>query len=880
MTSASHKRSWTAYIVVFVVALTILASGLGRFGIWQPAELRIADLARGEGPAREAQSRPPLQIAAVRVGFNRLGATEVGGRLPTALFAVAATMALALAVAAASDARTGAFVGITYATMPLVFMNARQMFGGGVAQSAFTLLFAAIIYVFWGRPPPGVADDSPGGSGTSQGGLVAALWHYGRWLLLALVPLAIAAAGAMLGVVPVLLGASLAALLRWRYESRSSRIAGALLALVGVVTGYLCFRAAVAPHEGYDALTGVAGGPNPPRPLPTYETYIEQIGHGLFPWTGIAAFGVVRLLFAPPTQGLDKAASPVTIAEAWRESGMRLAAFVTLCVAFGVQSFHLQQFGLSPFIAVAPLAVATGVALRDAEREQAPWRLVVAGATFFTVIVVRDYMLFPKSSYAALGLPEGGPAFPTGFTTPLKDLGRVQTPTAEVYFLAWALIFIGLGLSPLFQGAGHVKSFAWKRPFTWIREIEDQARAELEREPPLLPAWLNWARPLLPTAILANLSSWLLLFAATVMVVFGFSAAFSPTLTTQVRNAFVGIAAIPLIVVLATYFVLALWNFYAWAGDPDRVWVQWLGSRVAFVPLAAFLAAVISTHYFVPALSEHLSPRGVWSVIRTVRRSNEPVARYGGNQNDRATRYYADFEPVDLHSESEAVEWLRQREPRHYMVVGADVFPSLNRSFRRAQPEGQRHNVPVIDATNSNLYVAASDLGSRPSRNPLDPFVMSVDRDNTGRLWHPHGRHIDGHFVPEPARFDDAIEYLGFNLDSNNMSYVPLGGSFKLTLHFRVLREVYGDHQIFIHVDGPCPRINGDHPPVGGRYPVRYWLPGDYIHDEFRVSIPSYCRAGRYYVYMGFFQGDDRMRVSGGEHDRENRVVAAVVNVR
>src|SRR5207244_234880 len=124
--------------------------GLSRFGIWQPNELRTADLARGADPtaAREAETRPPLQIAAVRFGFRHMGQSEEGGRLPTALLAILATLALALSIASATDdRRAGALTGIAYATLPLVFMNARQMFGGGIAQSGSTLLFAAVIYI-------------------------------------------------------------------------------------------------------------------------------------------------------------------------------------------------------------------------------------------------------------------------------------------------------------------------------------------------------------------------------------------------------------------------------------------------------------------------------------------------------------------------------------------------------------------------------------------------------------------------------------------------------------------------------------------------------------------------------------------------------------
>jgi hypothetical protein len=87
---------------------------------------------------------------------------------------------------------------------------------------------------------------------------------------------------------------------------------------------------------------------------------------------------------------------------------------------------------------------------------------------------------------------------------------------------------------------------------------------------------------------------------------------------------------------------------------------------------------------------------------------------------------------------------------------------------------------------------------------------------------------------------------------------------------------------VFVHVDGPGgPRINGDHEPVErGKYPVRLWLPGDYIRDKITVAIPVTYRPGIYTVFMGFYDGGDRMRAEGGDHDRENRVVAARVRVQ
>jgi hypothetical protein len=892
MSAPPSKGPLQALVAPLLVALLVIATGLGNFGIWQPTELRVADAARGTVQAPEVLgSRPPAQVSAVRFGFRTFGASESGGRLPSALLGTVAVLALALAVWSASDARTAGFAGTAYASMPLVFMNARQMFGGGVAQSAFTLLFSSAIVALFCRPPP---EDKPA---------LQTLYKLRAVPVLLFAPLAVLSGGAMLGVVPVLVGVGIVPLLRWKDEEPAARGMGLALTAVGAVLGALAFRAGVRlPLEGYSWLVGTGPEAHPPATLPTHDTLIEHIGHAVFPWTGLVAFGLARLGAPPPLDASDvgREGTVVPTGEAWRESALRLSAIGAAVVAFGLQGFHVQQFGPSPFIAAAPLAIAAAIALRDSERSAIGWKVVTAGVTFFTVIMVRDYLLFPKSSYSALGLIDGGPSFPDGFrwsqdnqpnktifqwfaANKLGSFGHIARGSApgEAYFVVMALAYIAVALPALFQGAGTIARFGLLRPYEWMREVEAAASAErdaLARE----NRW-RFYHAVTGTGILANFRAWAAGVALALVAGFGGSAATSQTLGTQARATLYGFAAIPVVVLAGIYGFILLWNLFSWLGDPRGPVARVLGSRVGITALAGVLVAVLFTRGYIPALSEHLSPRGVWAVIKQVRRSHERVARFGGSSEERTTGYYADFPVTNLDSEGEAVSWLRTgtSADRRFMLVDARVFSQLNRAYRLAQPQGSRSNIPVLDASNSNLLVAASDAGERGSRNPLDAIVMSTDRLLTREdHYHAHGRYEGSRFVEEPARYDDNLEFLGYNLDSKGMSYVPVGGSFKIKYHFRVLREMSGSWQIFIHVDGQCPRINGDHEPAGGRYPVRNWLPGDIIHDEQEITIPGYCRGGTYYVYMGFFQGDDRMRVTGGDHDRENRVVAARIVVR
>ncbi len=855
MKNASSDR-WVAYLVAITAAAIVLLFGLNRYGIWQPSEIHVADMAR-ELIARSpvTYDRPPGQPAIVALGFRMGGVTELWGRLPTALLSFLAALALMGAARAVGDRRLAAYTGIAYVTLPLVFLNARTMHGGGVTQSSVTLALAGMVSLIWARDPRVQI------AGAVVGALGGALGVY--------------SAGVMVGLVPVLGAVGLAVLLRIRHETPLASIVGAGSLLASVVLGVLCVRATAHDLTGVSLLLGATNHSPAPTAWQTFEGYFEHIAHATFPWTGFVPFGLVRLVSPPsplPEGAKDPWIDEAEVAEddasgAWRESGMRITAFVLVALTLGLQTYHMQLYGMSPFVAAAPLALGLAVLLRDCEREQSPWRTVAVAAALGTVLMLRDFLQFPKTGYAALGLPEGGPTFPTGFAIKFSEWidnvraarsagGDIPPMPGEGFAIVETVMFMVGGILVVFQGAGEVKPFGWSRPLEWLNETESEGAKACRRERKEL------GRRTGGSLLLSNLRV-VLAVLAVVCVVVGLSVPGAiPQLTTPGRNALRALVALPFAAVLGTFATIAVWNFYAWLGRPGGAVNGVLGSRVAWVPLAATaVALVISQGYFV-ALSEHMSPRGVWSVVRALRHGTEPVGRFGGSGDDPATRYYTSATVETLGNEGEAVGFLT-RGPRSFLVIGSDVFPSLNAAYRVAR----RQNLPIADATNSNLLLAVSDLEGRRNRNPLGEWVRSE---------RPTMRHA----AREAVRWEDSIEYIGYDLDSRGAQFVPLGGTFKVTFVFRVLRDPGRNWQLFVHTDGPGPRMNGDHEAVGGRYPTRYWRAGDFIRDQITVSIPSTYRAGTYTVYMGFFDGGDRMRLDGGNHDRDNRAIVVGVNVR
>ena len=132
----------------------------------------------------------------------------------------------------------------------------------------------------------------------------------------------------------------------------------------------------------------------------------------------------------------------------------------------------------------------------------------------------------------------------------------------------------------------------------------------------------------------------------------------------------------------------------------------------------------------------------------------------------------------------------------------------------------------------------------------------------------------------EPLPVGTQIELVGYDLDLPNDGYVGAGQTFAVTWYWKVMRQVPGGFKVFLHVDGQGNRLNGDHDPVDGRYPVRLWDEGDVVVDRQELTVPANYRPGTYTFYIGFYSGSTRLHVEQGREDDADRVIAGTVTVR
>jgi len=294
-------------------------------------------------------------------------------------------------------------------------------------------------------------------------------------------------------------------------------------------------------------------------------------------------------------------------------------------------------------------------------------------------------------------------------------------------------------------------------------------------------------------------------------------------------------------------------------------WIRYgygrLGSQRIFPALAGGLAVGgFVALWFQPALSQHFSPKPVYDAYRQLTGERaDPLASY--QLPSTAAHYYTNA-PIEEITEKEALIGFLEKGGQRWVVMPADQLPQLNRAYRGATSE----HLYVADARSARLLlIAAQPINGRPNENFIANAVLKDA---------PQVQHLVG------ANFDDRIELVGYDLELPRGDTVGAGQRFGVTWYWRVLDEAPSGYQVFVHVDGHGLRLNGDHVPVGGRYPTKLWEKGDVIVDKQELMVPANYRVGDYVMHVGLFSGSKRLEVKSGTNDGDNRVVAGTLTVR
>ena len=308
-------------------------------------------------------------------------------------------------------------------------------------------------------------------------------------------------------------------------------------------------------------------------------------------------------------------------------------------------------------------------------------------------------------------------------------------------------------------------------------------------------------------------------------------------------------------------------------GAPARLF-RALESARGYAPVLAVLFTIVAGLFlfrYIPGVTYHLSQRGVFEAYTRMADPGEPLLRYQVSSRDNSV-YLTDVETV---RGAEQFAELFESEERMFAIVPRTKLASIDYDIRQRF----KKNLHVLDARSSRLLLVSNKLEEGEEDHS---FVSDKIVTGEPKIDYPYLVEVGGEKVH--ATFDKKLEFLGYSLDHEPEAdgYVAYrwGEKMTITYFFRVLKRVPSSQKIFLHVDYPGTRINGDHVPNDGDFPTNYWMEGDIVKDVQKLEIESYSTPGIYTLNMGFFLGSRRMSVDPrAAHDGHDRITIGQIRV-
>lgn len=835
--------TWLLAGLIALVFVMLFLPMAGRYGITSPWELNRAskalDLAtdpsqlwfdihavEGEGDVA------PLSLWMAALGFKLAGPGEWAGRLPSILLLMAAVLFTFWVIRRLIGERAAYFSVVVMMAFPLTGITNFLIGGKGPVVSILAFSLGGIAAARWWcfRPGEGTFDRTLEREplrwvtlGAGVAGLVAGYYAIGGLVGL-LMPLAAAFfAGFIDGdweyVIP--------SRARKRIASRGlmDAVFAGVVGLVFVVFAMIVVPALLSKEPEFDLM---AGGTPRVGIVPTFDYYLAHVAYGLYPWSGYLPMALAALLI-PQVLPTGKAG------ERPSSSPVRLFFLLANFMAFACYSFFAFRYGKEPYTALMPAAVAIGVLLYDLERADAGWRVVGFIGCAFVLLFFRDLHIYPESMSEAWAVTAMNDAFPA----------RMISRPAQA---ATTLLFLAVTFLVFLQGSRELPGLSYLAISNGVRRS--------------LGGWFG-RKWLVGSFIIAIV--WVLLFVNAILVLIAdhmletSGKVFFPfaLYASLLKKASVALGFLPFVILACDLGFRFVYNAVAKARAYRLDMIMGATVFVAFYYAAAYL----------PSISWNLSPRsGIETYLEHAQEGEELIAfRTSGNMG----RFYGG-EPLDEVTSQPELFRVMEGDKRVFFYFKREEAPSLDLAYK----EKAHDHIPIVDASSWRFLLAANKpIPGLEELNPIAKFVRLAPPEPMFKVY---------------ANLDNKVEYLGYDLETKHMGETPDGRrdvwagaleSITLTTYWHCTGRVNGSYKFFIHVDGFGLRLNGDHEVLDGRYPTRYWRPGDYLVDKYRMKVPIHFRPGNYSVFMGLFQGDNRLpQVSGPGQD--NRILAGILKVK
>ncbi|MDO8688666.1 MAG: glycosyltransferase family 39 protein [Dehalococcoidia bacterium] len=132
------------------------------------------------------------------------------------------------------------------------------------------------------------------------------------------------------------------------------------------------------------------------------------------------------------------------------------------------------------------------------------------------------------------------------------------------------------------------------------------------------------------------------------------------------------------------------------------------------------------------------------------------------------------------------------------------------------------------------------------------------------------------------SNLGDTIELVGYDLSSDS---TRPGGSLRLVLYWRDLRETNTSYTVFTHLLDQGNRVwaQQDSAPVNDTYLTTAWLQGEYVRDEYELNIDRAAAPGVYTLEVGMYDPANGQRLPIMDREgkpADNRILLEKVSVR
>lgn len=548
----------------------------------------------------------------------------------------------------------------------------------------------------------------------------------------------------------------------------------------------------------------------------TFDRVFRHLGHGLFPLSALLPVAFASLAKVDEADPRRALGKAVLLAG----SSFGLVASVLLT----------PLAGNLPFFGVGFLAGVLGVHLDGLRRAQLSRLSLIISVLALGVLHV-DIQRSPVRLLEGFALPglELDPTF----------LGHTGLSRSTLLLLAALLLSTVTPSSELAGSAGFTRYLAAKREA--LRSAGAQLYAAAQGN-------IVFALVLIEAALVGMAA----------MLAVGVRAGWAPLANVPAWLGEAGVAAwwfLPLTAFLAVTFVSLLRDLLGWLSR------RWAFSSSTLMSLGIVgSGATLAFDYF-PASFDHASPKGAFEAYKQLRAQGDEVAVTG--TSTALASFYINEEVANFEAMPAAFNFLDKSElaqGRRFLVLKRSELPLFNHLWRSEH----RVNVPVVMEQSAMLLLASS---AESSSNPLNSVLSSES---------PTMAHSSS------AVFDDSLELLGWEIRTAAGKQVEVllpGEDYSFRSAFRVRRRISVEWTSFLHIEKDRQRINADHEPVAGLYPMKLWLAGDVLIDEHPFRLPPNWSPGTCRLLAGFFVGGERIQVTEG-HARDNRVELGTVVIR